>query len=139
MGTSVLSLEVLRFGNRCMIANGTIYDLKDITKKHNNPLKQRTMQEIRNFLDSNRPGQFYLVEKSHKRYKNSKPEKFKAILQFLFRNLEKSKQYKYYGRTKKNVLTKGPPKIPRLKSQDRAAIPKSNVTYVINQPFVYFP
>jgi hypothetical protein len=51
MGISVLSLEVLRFGNRCMNANGTIYDLSDIIKKHNHPIKQRTMQEIRSFLD----------------------------------------------------------------------------------------
>lgn len=139
MGISVLSLEVLRFGNRCMIANGTIYDLRDITKKHNHPLKQRTMQEIRSFLDSNRPGQFYLIEKSHKKYKNSKLEKFKALLQFLFGNLEKSKQYKYYGRTKKNVLTKGIARIHLLKKKYRASFIKNNFSYILNQPFIYFP
>ncbi|MFY9300367.1 MAG: hypothetical protein WAO91_04185 [Candidatus Nitrosotenuis sp.] len=142
LGITVLTLEVLRFGNRCMIANGTIYDLKDIPKKPDQSPKSKTIKEIRNFLDSNRPGQFYLVEKSYKKYTNSKSAKLKALLQFLFINNEESNQYRYFGRTRKNVLIKGNARIHLLKKKYRASFMKNNFLHTLDKNdelFVYFP
>jgi len=112
----VLTLEPLRFGNRNMIVNGTIYDSMDIISGIN--IRQRTIQEIHDFLKTNKPGQFYLIEKAHKNYKISKLDKLKAMVQFvLSKKSLNPNQYKHSGRSKLNVMKKGIARIHLLKKK----------------------
>ncbi|MEM4249724.1 MAG: hypothetical protein QW395_05505 [Candidatus Nitrosotenuis sp.] len=135
----VFTLEPLRFGNRNMIVNGTIYDSIDITSSTN--VKQRTTQEIHDFLKSNKPGQFYLVEKAHKNYRISKLDKLKAMVQFVLPNKSRNpSQYKHSGRSKLNVMLKGTARIHLLKKKYRKSfINKFSTKIDTSLPFVYFP
>lgn len=134
-----LTLEPLRFGNRNMIVNGTIYDKTNIPISPN--AKQRSPDEIHNFLKSNKPGQFYLVEKAHRNYRSSKIDKLKAIFQFIMTNKKSDPhQYKHFGRSKSNVLLKGTARIHLLKKKKRESFIKKFPTEIeTNLPFVYFP
>jgi len=144
LGITVLTLEPLRFGDKCMIVDGTIYDLKDIENYGGtNSRVVRTIDEIRNFLKSNRPARFYLEEKSHTKYKVSKWEKFKAFLQFFFlpQAVTSTKQFRYYGRNRINALTKGTARIHLIKKKYREFFMNRNFIHKIDDkiPFVYFP
>jgi len=144
LGITVLTVEPLRFGDKCMIVDGTIYELKDIGNYNNtNHHPVKTIDEIQNFLKSNRPARFYLEEKSHTKYKISKWKKLKAFLQFFFlpQVVTSAKQFRYYGRNRINVLTKGTARIHLLKKKYREFFMNKNFLREINDktPFVYFP
>lgn len=141
LGIVVLSLEPLRFGNKWFIVKGTIYDLLDI-KNHDNINYKKTITEIQNFIMANKPAKFF-IDKPKIKYKTSKWQKLKALLEFLFfpSFSYNQKPYTYYGRTRFNVIVKGTSKLHLIKQKYREYFIHKNFSYQADDkiPFIYFP
>lgn len=137
----VLTLEPLRFANRWIVTNGTMYDLDHTTflKNFQNQANY-TNDEINQLAKSTGKIQ---IEKKLSPKKISLHYKIKAIFNFLFfpRNLESSKRFSSYGRNRKNILLKGTARIFILKKKLRESFLKHNSFLSIpeNIPFVYYP
>ena len=143
LGIIVLTIEPLRFGDRAMIVKDTIYDKQKFLKPITNDKKyKKTKEEIQDFLKFNMPGKFYLKDKTHKNYKINKLEKIKAFLEFLiYQKKISQKQYKNFGRTKLNVITKGSGRIHMIKKKRRESFMREKFVKDIDvvKSFVYFP
>jgi len=141
IGIPVLTFEPFRFGNRWLVMNGTMYDF-DQTKYSENPTNpsEHTTDEIEKLTKATGRIEF---EKKFTTPKISKLQKIRAFFNLLFfpGNLESTKRFSTYGRTRKNILFKGTARMFLLKKKYREFFINNNFSYSVSEktPFVYFP
>jgi len=138
-GIPLLTLEPLRFANKWMITNGTMYDDLDTSMFRNSKSMIFSNDEINELSIST--GKIDLNNKLIKT-KISKLKKFTAFFNFIFNknNLESTKRFSSYGRTRKNILFKGSASLFKIKKKYRESFINKNCSKIIpNYPFIYFP
>jgi hypothetical protein len=131
----ILMLGGSRFGNRCILSHEL--DSVDSTFTDENMGPERTHSELINYLNS-----FNLYddnEKLKKRFVNSKIDRVRSIIKFLFSTNDKRKTYSYYGRTKLKIIFKTIEWI--IRENYRLFFINRNLVKDIknSEPFVFFP
>ena len=138
-GIPLLTLEPLRFANKWMITNGPMYDDLDISNFNKSKSVQLSNNDINKLSTSS--GKIYLKNKLIKT-EISKSKKFSAIFNFIFnkKNIESTKRFSSYGRTRKNIILKGSASLFKIKRKYRESFINKNCSKTIpDYPFVYFP
>ena len=136
-----LMFESVRFGNRYIVSEAPYFEM---VKKFDSNLKNSkklSSDEIKNFLDTFKPRKFLTDSKLIDKYKISKEEKLKALVQFPFVKNENEKKFSTYGRTKKNILLKGLGRAQLRKQKKREKYMDTEFLKKINknEGYVYFP
>lgn len=141
IGIKPLILEQIRSGNLFTVTDQLIYETETEIKFDKNKYSKKSLQEIKNFFQTNNPNKrLDYVKKPTKKFKPSRIEKFKALVQFPFIQ-QSTSNFRTYGRTKKNILLKGNTKLTSLKIKKREKFVNANLSKKIDEtfPFIYFP
>lgn len=137
---NVITLEPTHFQNGWIVTT-ELDKIIEIDEYRKIPLnKKRNFEELQNYLKKYKLSPY--ESKFNTRYKTSKLDKIKAVTKFLFSDDQASnKHFSTYGRTRKNVLTKGTATMHSLKRKKRASFINKNFDRCPynGNPFIYFP
>jgi hypothetical protein len=137
--TKFVAIETIKFGDRYIVYEGVPYKYEQ--EKLGTNLKNKTENEIQEFLKTYAPSRFFLKTNLDRDYGVKKEDKIKALLQFPFVKNENQNNFNTIGKTKKNVLLKGIGRSHLRKKKKRELYMEKNFKNKIekNEKYVYFP
>jgi hypothetical protein len=135
----ILTLEPTHFGPKWEVKDEVDKHVDVYSLKNFQVTKNRTLDELRNFLYKYKP----LVHghKENTKYNISKFDKIESMVKFVIeKNFDYEKHYSTKGKTKSNVLRKGTRTLNTIKrKQKESFINKNFSSQILNEKFIYFP